>query len=456
MTSPRLLRSLSSVSATSSHPPPRSALSPPYTHSNVVPSTSSLRPPYSHTLPTGPAAAFTPAYRFTLLPPSHRSDAYQRDQTWLTWAETTLSTESGRRRLVETWERCILELEKVKQRGDQIPQISFHSLGKQLAEGSATQAIKEKGVVVIRDVVHDKETAEWASSLMEELRERGGRGGSSILPYQSHTWLKRNSALYWHEALLNARSHPSVLSATNQILSALTRTSEEAFIQAGGLQTGAASTARITNLEQPWSIQEDVSARMDTVLGIDSLITRSSQLSYASTPLVSHLALTPSTSTSHLTPNIYAAVYASIRPLFRSQRSMISFYEPSAYFDPANWNLVEPTSTNGRPLSLPHVREAHVQVPILEPGDMLIRHAALPIEQPVAEESGRDQLFLPLCPLPRTVGNVAYIEAQREAFESGMPPPGASEEGVAVAMEKGGGAADVGSSGGRRAMGYGL
>jgi hypothetical protein len=62
-------------------------------------------------------------------------------------------------------------------------------------------------------------------------------------------------------------------------------------------------------------------------------------------------------------------------------------------------------------------------------------------------------LFLPITPLPRTEANIAYVAEQREAWERGLPPPHVRLDGL-VALENPGSVEQIGSSGGKRAMGY--
>ena len=66
-------------------------------------------------------------------------------------------------------------------------------------------------------------------------------------------------AMYWHDSLVAARSHPSVLSANNQLLSALTGHSGESLIQADAAQLGVSSSGSYTSQTDLWAIDEQVS-----------------------------------------------------------------------------------------------------------------------------------------------------------------------------------------------------
>ena len=82
---------------------------------------------------------------------------------------------------------------------------------------------------------------------------------------------------------------------------------------------------------------------------------------------------------------------------------------------------------------------------------MIYRHASLPVFPSTSSEVDT-QIFLPVSPLPN-VANESFVGLQREAFESGLPPPGV--RGVdPVQLEMEGSRRDIKSGGGRRAMGY--
>jgi hypothetical protein len=170
------------------------------------------------------------------------------------------------------------------------------------------------------------------------------------------------------------------------------------------------------------------------------------------TSILSHLALT----TAHpgrLAPSVDAAIYASLRTLFAPVRSRISFYDESSYLDPANWELLTtdtlPTLVSD-PVTYPHLADASVDIPRLNAGDMVFRHASIPVA-PVSV--GVEGVFAPVSPLPRTRANEAYVAKQREAFEHGLPPSHAANGGMAQ-LEVAGSADMIESYGGKRAMGY--
>ena len=99
------------------------------------------------------------------------------------------------------------------------------------------------GSLVVRDVVHDSEAESWANDLQALFDNKGN--------------IDRREAVYWHDSLLAARAHPSVLSANNQVLKALSKNAgqDEAYIQVDAAQLGIdRAPVQTTSLEQPWTV----------------------------------------------------------------------------------------------------------------------------------------------------------------------------------------------------------
>jgi hypothetical protein len=269
-------------------------------------------------------------------------------------------------------------------------------------------------------------------------------------------------AVFWHPSLLAARAHPSVLSSNKQLLSAL------------AADTGVG--VDVDGMADPFVLAEAVQEgfESDEPRGIDlanSWVPVSP--SGGSTPLLAHLALTPSLS--YLPPTSHSAIYAALRPLFRPLRSRLSFYHPSAYLDPTNWVLLSPsevvspspsafashsdldasanTSASVAGTDLPHLDGTFFRIE-LEAGDMLYRHPSVPTR--ASSRVGESGLSLPISPIPAGGnGAAAYVRAQREAFEAGSPPQEyASRLGGVAALEAAGAQEAIGGNGGKRAMGY--
>ncbi|KAK4683838.1 hypothetical protein P7C73_g6378, partial [Tremellales sp. Uapishka_1] len=155
------------------------------------------------------------------------------------------------------------------------------------------------------------------------------------------------------------------------------------------------------------------------------------------------------TAPARLYPSTASIVYTLLKPHFAPVRSKISCYSLSDYLDPTNWTYAPSSATSAAATLLPHLTN-FVALPALNPGDIVYRHAALPVSS--APEQG--QLFLPVSPLPRTRANLEYVQRQREAFENGLPPPFARGGSELVRVEEKGDKSMIGSGGGRRAMGY--
>lgn len=326
-----------------------------------------------------------------------------------------------------------------------IPEVSFHSLASHLSSASTAEAISTIGSVIVRDVIPDAQAEQAARETLVEISQRGGQN------------------VYWADALLGLRSDPSILSANNQLLRALSAlpngetVDSETLILASGLQPGIENPgSRSTILSDPWAIDEKV----NTSLTLGDVDPDERQALHPATPLVAHLALTKATGQAFQLPaSIHASIYATLRPLFRHKRSKISFYSTSAYLDPVNWDVVShdsiPSWSPSEVPSFPHLLGASVEVPTLRPGDVLYRNAGIPVPYDQQSVQEQDQVFLPVTPLPRNQGNVEYTNKQREAFEKGVPPPHALQgEESLVSLELGGGKNRIGSAGGRSAMGY--
>ncbi|RSH89080.1 hypothetical protein EHS25_002746 [Saitozyma podzolica] len=455
MRAPRRL--LATLSPTTPSVAPSSLL-PPYTHSLPTSATttsssssSRLRPPYAHSVsPLSPALRAPMRYALLRENASANDPTSVADSAWVTWAEGLLGSESGRREVRDKWVEAIVGLEKIKSVGVRPgPQISFHSLASHLDVGSTIQAILASGSVIVRDVVLDAEASKWAAEIVRATNEREG------------------NPVFWHPSLLAARAHPSVLSSNKQLLSAL------------AANTGVGVNVNVDGTADPFVLAEAVQEgfESDEPRGIDlenNWVPVSPSSSTPNTPLLAHLALTPSLS--YLLPTSHSAIYAALRPLFRPVRSRLSFYHPSAYLDPTNWVLLSPgevvtphpsafashsdvdASANNTPADvagsdLPHLDGTFSRIE-LEAGDMLYRHPSVPAR--ASSRVGESGLSLPISPIPAEGhGAAAYVRSQREAFEAGSPPPGyASRLGGVAALEAAGARDAIGGNGGKRAMGY--
>ncbi|WRT66709.1 uncharacterized protein IL334_003672 [Kwoniella shivajii] len=412
MTYRRLLTSLAG------HSPSPSRLIPPYAQS--LPSlaqtpSSSLRPPYTHNvtlnkdISAGRSLKASKKFELILAPKKEKTAG-----EWEKWRREIISTNEGRRQVEARWREVINSLEKIKDGQIEIPQITYHQLTSNLASPSIADGIKSTGLVVVRDVVSDSDAIGWAKDILLSMGERSGR------------------AVYWHPSLLAARSNPSILSANAQLSSALLASSN-VYVTATTITEGLQSSPSIPHSSDPWSTPRS---------------------------LLSHLTLTPSipTASTMVSPTILAAEYSSLRPLFRSLKSKISFYSTAGYLDPENWELNDSTSNSSSSSNsqnqstetdLPHLHGVQIIHPELRPGDMIFHHSSLPI----LTSQGSGQVFLPLHPVLKN-GNEQWASEQRDAFEKGLPPPGEGIQEGLWEVETKGNRSIVGGRAGREAMGY--
>ncbi|ORY26343.1 hypothetical protein BCR39DRAFT_484595 [Naematelia encephala] len=403
------------AAAAAPRPAPRSLL-PPYSYTATAPSPS-LSPPYAHHLESAHKAgsSLAPPLRFAIV---EAQNQVNKANEFHAWAKAQLDSEQGRDAVCKAWVDAVIGLEKARAHGSQIPQIPFHSLAEHFDNPSTLTTILDTGSLVVRNVIPDEEALDWAREILSATASRGGR------------------PVFWHQALLEARGHPSVLSANNQVMSAFSGSSSSgsdkpAFIRASSitdsLSSGPSSLAVHTQLDHrahPW-------------------------------PVTSHLILAPAPPTSRtlLPTSSHAATYTTLRPLFTPIRSRLSFYHLKGYLDPSNWRLVDsipaPASETIDALALPHLNGTFAQLPELNPGDMVFRHSSIPAT------GGEGGAVLELSPMRRDELSEQILRAQKEAFEAGIPPPDQVVLGGGlVALEEQGEAAMLGGKGARMAMGY--
>lgn len=415
----RLLTSLASVHVAHSGPAP--SLIPPYAHAtshqpSVRPTepSSSFRPPYAHSVDKAKAKPsvdkIKASKRFVVLP--DRAPAFATEH-WTAWAKSVLSNDASRAELERLWVQTLEGLEHVHSTGNRVPEVAFHSLSEAL-RGSSLKAIRAAGVLVLRDVVPDSEAIQHAKDILLALEQRD------------------DQPLYWHQSLVTARSSPSLLSATSQIIRAVSDVAEDnIYIRADTVQEGIKSNSTLltdfSHHSKLWTIDES---------------------SAPATSIQAHLTLSPtlSSASQYVVPSALSAIYASLRPLFHPAHSKISFYSPADYLSTSNWSLIDPAHIPASPteVSVPHLDG--VALPQLNPGDLVVRHSATPVE------GESDQLFLPVSPLVNTAKNAQFVKDQRAAFEAGLPPP--HVQGGVAALEDEGAESMIATSGGKRAMGY--
>lgn len=84
----------------------------------------------------------------------------------------------------------------------------------------------------------------------------------SYLFQRLFTWIEADTlVIYWHSALLAARSNSSVVNTTSSLLSALTGSGDEGYILAQSLSRGFGSRSDkwgIEDIDDPWAINTQV------------------------------------------------------------------------------------------------------------------------------------------------------------------------------------------------------
>lgn len=271
-----------------------------------------------------------------------------------------------------------------------IPETQFRKLA-----NADFEAIKASGSVVIRDVIQDAVAEAWAA-------EYAAQG---VHP------------TYYHSSLIAARAEPSILSATGVALQKVLGV-EPAYTRVDALSHTPSETQWTG--DKVWAAQPAEGTYM---------------------PLHAHVAFAPTDL--GVPTSSHAALYSLLRPYFCPKASRISFYHPEDYLQKSNWTFTGKADASADPV---HLKPAHVK---LNPGDVLISHAGLPLQ--AIDAAG---LLLPIHPLPACEGNKAFVTLQRTAFEAGLPPPHAIREGEACCVEEPGSSAEIDSVSGRRAMGY--
>ncbi|ODN97953.1 hypothetical protein I350_07590 [Cryptococcus amylolentus CBS 6273] len=449
MTIRRLLTSLAShpPSPTSTSAPAVSRLIPPYHHTHNPATPPTLRPPYSYSASHLQALPSGQNGKGKTLKASVNYEIVKQQQHevgvdgWTAWAEGVLTDQAKRAEVERLWAETLVGLENVKVSGNQIPQITFHSLASHLSSPSTIDAIRQTGSVVIRDVVPDAQAINWAKEVLQGIEDVDGR------------------SIYWHPALLSARADPSIISATAQISRALLPT-EEIYLKADTVREGLSPLpARLAPASNgnPWGA--------DRALGA----------SLALTPTLGAAAAAAGGGgmglETRVPPTVHAATYTLLRPLFRPHKSKISFYNAADYLKADNWFLSPPSSTSNSISSLqggydlPHLKGTEVSLPPLFPGDLILYHTALPFFPSPSftyAQQASGQIFLPLNPVEKLAkGSTEWVTKQKEAFEHGLPPPDASAsasfvvdgEGLFV-KEAEGEKSDIPSRAGREVMGY--
>ncbi|PFH48468.1 hypothetical protein AMATHDRAFT_65378 [Amanita thiersii Skay4041] len=399
-------------------------------------------------------------------------------------------------KVTKAWKEVTEELKNAtgtiaKEGSDYIPQVKFQELGNLGAD--EIQKIKERGAVVIKDIVDDEVAMGWRRSLEEFVRVNPAVEG---VPADDKQFFQ----LYWTKAQVQARAHPNVLAATvwlNKLyksgtgrtldgvdLSTPLTYADRFRIRHPGVQWNAhpphidgGSTERWEDpvfrqcfadilsgewkRHDPYELEGRLNAR-------SSLYGRPNQATVFRTfqgwLAVSEIA--PNQGTLKVFPNVHLSnAYIILRPFFRP---LVPIDDPGI-LDANNWEFDISSSnfpgiyardggfTGPRPTPELHphlcLEQSMTSVPKVNPGDAVFWHCDV-VHSVEVEHTGSDEsavMYIPAVPL--TPQNKAYIEKQKNAFLSANRPPdfpqGMSEAGfVGIAT-----AEDIKNPLGRQAMG---
>ncbi|KAJ7352284.1 hypothetical protein DFH08DRAFT_858448 [Mycena albidolilacea] len=398
--------------------------------------------------------------------------------------------------LSKAWNEVLAELDKVtkaiaKGGSTYIPQVSFADLDK-LSEAQIAD-IKRKGTVVIKDVVDDEQARAWKTSLEEFVKANPQSDG---FPEDD----KQFFHLYWTKAQIQARAHPNML-ATSTWLNSLYHATTGQKVEGVDLATplSYADRFRIRHpgvawdrhpphidggaierwenenfracfadiLSGAWS-KHDPYALEPRLEARTSMYRRPNQSSVFRT-FQGWLAISktgPSQGTLKVFPDVLLSnAYIILRPFFRP---LVPF-DSKDILDAAKWEFdistpdfpgIFPRDTG---FGGPHpTNELHphllldatmISVPDVNPGDTVFWHCDV-VHSVEQEHTGAEDsavMYIPAVPL--TPANARYVEAQKEHFLKGVPPPDFPVATTGVGLIGLASDEDVEEPLGRRAMG---
>jgi len=369
-------------------------------------------------------------------------------------------------RISRAWKEVIEQLSKLT--GDIqeassgfIPEVSFSGL-EQLTDGEIAH-IRQRGCVVIKDVVDDTEAERWKEELLKFTQDNPTCPGFP-------TTDKQFFHIYWSKPQVEARAHPNVLKASTWLnklyqwnsstdgvdLDTPLTYADRFRIRKPGVQWDAHPPHIDGGSIERW---EDVAFRTcfkeildgqwrehnaydleGRINARSSIYGRPNQASIFRT-FQGWLAMSetgPGQGTIRFFPDVLlSTAYIILRPFFRQKATFVS-EDPLA---PENWeyDISSPDFpgvyamgdgkgyTGPRPTteSHPHFKleSSMISVPKVKPGDMVFWHCDLVHSVEREHEGSQDSSVMYIGAVPTTKQNLAYIVRQRAAFEHGVTPP---------------------------------
>ena len=395
--------------------------------------------------------------------------------------QSLVSSPAHAEHLQATWRDVLSALsarvsETVALGGACIPELEFPSTAPTAGLESWTdkktlQAIKERGVAVIRNVIPSQQALQWKEDIRAYAKHNSAKG----FPADNPQVLE----LYWTKAQLAARSHPNLLATSEAFLQLFHKPTPSSE---GGVETACSLGNALTyvdrlRIRQPGDAKFALGAHIDGG-GVERwecphfralwhhILTPHSQWTshdpwslgpggermtaqtdmYAGPgqcgvfrPLQGWLSLSHTLAgegTLKVLPFLLeSTAYIVLRPFFHPLQPRTSCTSEAEYLDPGNWAF-DPTSRRFPGCSLghnieltpethPHLKltETMTSIPRVEPGDMVLWHcdAVHAVEPKHAGKGDSSVLYIPA--IPTTKVNWEYVMHQRQCFERGVPPP---------------------------------
>ncbi|GAC96212.1 hypothetical protein PHSY_003792 [Pseudozyma hubeiensis SY62] len=404
--------------------------------------------------------------RFAQLKQSLVSSPSHAEHLHRTWRDVLSSLNS---RVAETsilGGKCIPEIE--------FPTASSTAAGalENWTDAKTYNAIRERGVAVIRNVIPSKQVLQWKEEIRAYAKANKAKGFPEDNPQVYE--------LYWTQAQLAARSHPNLLATCERFLQLFHRPSNAAatddiitacslghplnyvdrlrirqpgdakfalgaHIDGGGVERWECENFRglwhhiLTEAadwqsHDPWSLGtngERMTAKTDMYEGPGQCgVFR---------PLQGWLSMSNTKAgegTLKVLPFLKeSTAYIVLRPFFTPIKPESACSNKAEYLADSNWTLDTtsrkfPGCSLGHNIELSSTTHPHLDldntmtsIPSVTPGDMVLWHcdAVHSVESRHGGKGDSSVLYIPA--IPTTQVNWRYIMQQKQCFDQGLPPP---------------------------------
>ncbi|KAJ9478162.1 hypothetical protein PHBOTO_001747 [Pseudozyma hubeiensis] len=399
--------------------------------------------------------------------------------------QSLVSSPSHAEHLHRTWRNVLTSLHsRVAETsilgGKCIPEVEFPTTSSAAAGALETwtdaktyNAIKERGVAVIRNVIPSEQVLQWKEDIRAYAKANKAKGFPEDNPQVYE--------LYWTQAQLAARSHPNLLATCQRFLQLFHRPSNAAsatddvatacslghplnyvdrlrirqpgdakfalgaHIDGGGVERWECDNFRglwhniLTESAEwrshdPWSLGangERMTAKTDMYEGPGQCgVFR---------PLQGWLSMSNTKAgegTLKVLPFLKeSTAYIVLRPFFTPIKPESACSTKAEYLAESNWTLDTtsrkfPGCSLGHNIELSPATHPHLDldntmtsIPSVAPGDMVLWHcdAVHSVESRHGGKGDSSVLYIPA--IPTTEVNWRYIMEQKQCFEQGLPPP---------------------------------